>query len=94
MTPDELRELMEEAPGGEPHGRVRTEGGWRDLSHGSDFAQLPFIIDDPEYRQAQSYAHGTRSRYVTGCRCGLCRRANRDYQRSRRAGAAGTPQEP
>lgn len=93
MTPDELRELMEEAPGGENHGRVRTEGGWRSLEPRPDI-DLPFIIDDPEYREARNYAHGTRSRYVMGCKCARCRKANRDYQRSRRAGAAGTPQEP
>lgn len=27
--------------------------------------------------------HGTRGRYVTGCRCDDCRRANRDYYRRR-----------
>ncbi|UEJ82662.1 hypothetical protein Bra3105_17830 [Brachybacterium halotolerans subsp. kimchii] len=27
--------------------------------------------------------HGTRTRYVTGCRCGLCRTANREYARER-----------
>lgn len=25
--------------------------------------------------------HGTRSRYNTGCRCELCRKANREYIR-------------
>lgn len=28
--------------------------------------------------------HG-RSRYVAGCRCGTCKQANREYQRTRRA---------
>lgn len=27
--------------------------------------------------------HGTRSRYVRGCRCRLCRNANTDYQQAR-----------
>ena len=27
--------------------------------------------------------HGTRARYTTGCHCGLCRRANTEYQRGR-----------
>lgn len=27
--------------------------------------------------------HGTRSRYVDGCRCDRCRQAERDYQRGR-----------
>lgn len=30
--------------------------------------------------------HGTRSRYVQGCRCGLCSQANRTYHRARREG--------
>jgi hypothetical protein len=29
--------------------------------------------------------HGRRSRYNAGCRCGECRTANRDHQRSRRS---------
>jgi hypothetical protein len=29
--------------------------------------------------------HGRRSRYNAGCRCGECRSANRDHQRSRRS---------
>lgn len=29
-------------------------------------------------------AHGTRSRYNSGCRCGECRRANREYEHSRK----------
>jgi hypothetical protein len=35
-------------------------------------------------RQAcASHPHGQRSRYVSGCRCALCRKANRRYQRQR-----------
>lgn len=34
---------------------------------------------------AERYAHGMRARYVCGCRCDECRRANRDYNRQRRA---------
>lgn len=39
--------------------------------------------------------HG-RSRYVAGCRCGTCKLANREYQRTRRARplAAVTPPPP
>jgi hypothetical protein len=33
--------------------------------------------------------HGTRRRYVGGCRCGDCTEANRLYFRERRAGVAG-----
>lgn len=29
--------------------------------------------------------HGTRAKYVSGCRCGECRKANSDYQRERDA---------
>lgn len=85
MTLDELAELMAEPPGGENHGRVRTEGGWRSLE--PDYsADLPYLIHDPDYRNAQKYEHGTRSRYVAdGCRCDECRRANREYMRARRS---------
>jgi hypothetical protein len=36
---------------------------------------------------AERYAHGTRSRYVTGCRCDACREANRLYYHERQAKA-------
>jgi hypothetical protein len=29
------------------------------------------------------FPHGTRARYVSGCRCDLCRKANRDYAHKR-----------
>jgi hypothetical protein len=32
---------------------------------------------------ADRYAHGTRSRYVKGCRCDECRKANTDYANAR-----------
>ncbi len=32
-------------------------------------------------------AEHSRSRYVQGCRCAICRKANRDYLRARRAAA-------
>lgn len=37
--------------------------------------------------------HGTRSRYVAGCRCDLCATANREYRRrwEERAVKAGPP---
>jgi len=36
---------------------------------------------------AEAYPHGSRARYVAGCRCDDCRRANREYARERaRAG--------
>ncbi len=85
MTFDELAELMSEPPGGENHGRVRTEGGWRSLE--PDYARyLPYVVVDPDYRSAiPTSEHGTRARYVRGCRCDPCRAANRDYMRARRS---------
>lgn len=32
---------------------------------------------------AERYEHGTRARYVAGCRCDSCRRANTDYAKKR-----------
>lgn len=32
---------------------------------------------------AEHYSHGTRARYVAGCRCDQCRTANREYARQR-----------
>ena len=39
---------------------------------------------------SEAYPHGTRARYVCGCRCAECRRATADYERCRleRANAA------
>lgn len=34
---------------------------------------------------ADRWPHGVRSRYTSGCRCDECRRANREYQKSRDA---------
>lgn len=34
---------------------------------------------------AERFAHGTRSRYVTGCRCAACRESNRLYYHQRQA---------
>ena len=36
-----------------------------------------------------SAVHGTRSRYVAGCRCPDCTRAHAEYEHQRRAGHAG-----
>jgi hypothetical protein len=36
-------------------------------------------------RPRERAEHGERSRYCSGCRCGPCRTAERDYQRKRRA---------
>lgn len=86
MTFDELEELMSEPPGGENHGRVRTEGGWRSLEPRADGDIIPYVVDNPEYRDTLQYAHGTRSRYIhASCRCALCRKAERDYRRRLRA---------
>ena len=84
MTPYELEALMQEPPGGENHGRVRTEGGWRSLE--PDYTpELPFIIDNPEYRDVSKADHGTVARYNHGpCRCDRCRSAWRVYMREYR----------
>jgi hypothetical protein len=36
------------------------------------------------YRLEHAASHGTRSRYTAGCRCDLCRAAQREEQRARR----------
>lgn len=38
---------------------------------------------------AERFAHGTRSRYVIGCRCDSCRLANREYAHKRSAAQRG-----
>ena len=45
---------------------------------------------------AEAYAHGTRARYVTGCRCRPCKDANLAYyhQRKQRAAAQASEVEP
>jgi hypothetical protein len=37
----------------------------------------------PDLPPAEAYPHGVRARYVSGCRCEECRRANREYAHSR-----------
>lgn len=91
MTPDEWSELMEEPPGGENHGRVRTSGGWRSFEpyYGLD---LEYVIEDPLYgqgkrnkRPADTIPHGTLGGYTNHeCRCDPCRAAKRSYERRRR----------
>jgi hypothetical protein len=46
--------------------------------------------DKPQAVRAKA-AHGTRSRYVAGCRCEKCRRAERMYARTRRLRAVWAP---
>lgn len=92
MTFDDLEELMQEAPGGENHGRVRTGGGWRSLSETYE-ADLPYVVVDPEYgqgrrlrRSSEGIRHGTTGGYRNhGCRCDLCRAAQRESLRRYRA---------
>ena len=38
--------------------------------------------------------HGSRTRYNTGCRCDLCKQANRDYDRTRRQKLLASKHEP
>ena len=88
MTFEELEELMQEPPGGENHGRVRTEGGWRDLEYSYE-ADLPYIVVDPEYgkgrrlrRSPEGIPHGTTGGYRNHrCRCDECRAAQREALR-------------
>lgn len=42
----------------------------------------------PATELAEGRPHGTRLRYVGGCRCDLCRAANRNYERKRAAARA------
>lgn len=42
-------------------------------------------------REQDAPDHGSRSRYVAGCRCDDCRDANRVYQRDRRRGRVLAP---
>ena len=42
----------------------------------------------PAKELAEGRPHGTRLRYVGGCRCDLCRAANRNYERKRIAARA------
>ncbi|HMU15854.1 MAG TPA: hypothetical protein PKC95_00285 [Thauera aminoaromatica] len=39
----------------------------------------------PAAELAADKPHGTRLRYIAGCKCFQCRRANSDYERSRKA---------
>lgn len=41
-------------------------------------------LEKPDRKVA---AHGTRSRYVAGCRCLGCKHAHREYEHARRIGA-------
>ena len=77
LTPEDWIELME---GGDNHGRVRgADGGWHDMDYES------MVVWQEGYEIFQGVIHGDRSTYVAGCRCRSCKRANRDYQRDRRA---------
>jgi hypothetical protein len=74
--------LMSEPPGGENHGRVRTDTGWRDLETGETFSRSPAIREDIGSRTR----HGTLYWYTKReCRCPLCRLARAEYDRARRA---------
>jgi hypothetical protein len=89
LTRDDWAELMEEPPGGLNHGRTRTESGWKSLE--PNYAEgLDYIIDNPEYRHAERYEHGTIARYNHGpCRCDECKQAKRDYMREWRTRRGG-----
>jgi hypothetical protein len=67
-TFDELRELMEEPPGGYNHGRQRGAGGaWESVE------QADYVMQTQK-RYAESRKHGTEYTYrKLGCRCPTCR---------------------
>lgn len=72
---DELAELMYEPPGGDNHGRTKSEGAWHSLDNTAALSleeHFEYIVYVP--------IHGTRDCYVNeGCRCPSCRRANARY---------------
>lgn len=46
----------------------------------------PIVVKEPAetvFRQIRVAQHGTRAKYVAGCRCDLCREAQRFYDRQR-----------
>lgn len=92
---DFWRELMEEIPGGENHGRQRShDGGWVPLGteehqpYDDDLSFHTFERQSPYHRfpkPEDTIRHGTRSGYATdGCRCKECKAANAAYMKARR----------
>lgn len=63
-------------PRGHEYSPNRDKGGKRVCVQCRRFAGAPDLIKDK---------HGTRSGYIYGCRCDLCRCANSSYERDRRA---------
>jgi hypothetical protein len=51
-----------------------------DCRHANTIAKRVERTGDPT-RGLRVAQHGTRTKYVKGCRCGLCKGANRTYQR-------------
>ncbi len=45
---------------------------------------MPHALHDEGSAAQNTSTHGCRSRYVAGCRCSLCREANRSYRAHRR----------
>ena len=46
-------------------------------------SQAPYPRRPVDLPPAERYLHGSRARYVTGCRCAPCREANNEYARMR-----------
>ena len=82
-TWDELRELMEEPPGGHNHGRARAmSGDWESVE------QVDYIMQTRK-RYADARKHGTAYTYMKlRCRCEQCRAWQSLRMRAYRLGLA------
>jgi len=93
VTEDELRDLMEEPPGGHSHGKRRgPRGAWVSLDDKEQGALSDgfWIEPDPKpyirvKRPEETIRHGTVAAYNhQRCRCLPCRKAVADYRKKRR----------
>jgi len=92
LEEQDLRELLEEPPGGHNHGWERDLGGrWHSLDtrvreiHAEYLDQPPHPITPPSVRPFDEIPHGKVSSYTNlGCRCVECRKAMREWKRTRR----------
>ena len=79
------------APRTAPNGARRPTN--RERQAATDKARRQALADagialppDPPRNRTQTAPHGTRQRYVQGCRCDPCRQANTAYTRTQRGG--------
>jgi hypothetical protein len=90
---EELLDLISEPPGGHQYGRKRgLGGGWIPLNEDLAAAyeedltveSAPQAYHRPT-KPEDTIVHGTLSAYTNDrCRCDVCRKAMRDWKRSRR----------